>query len=288
MDEAAADGGKVMLGGSAPDRRGTTTCPRCSATSRRPWESLERKIFGPVGTWCRISSDDEVIGLANNTEFGLVSYLYSGDLRRGCGRRRRSRSAWSDNRGIVSDPAAPFGGSKQSGIGREGVTTACSSSAREVHRGGMVVSRRPYLDGVDRRIFGLENEYGVTCTFHGRAPVVAGRGSQVPVPPGGVLGAAAATYSCATARAALPGRGQPPRVRDARMRQRAGFGRARQGGERILEGLLSTPTGGCARKASPGHLPVQEQHRLGRQLPARVPPNYLVGRAVEFGPLATS
>jgi succinate-semialdehyde dehydrogenase/glutarate-semialdehyde dehydrogenase len=69
----------------------------------------------------RFSSEDEVVGLANNTEFGLVSYLYSGDLRRSLRVAEALETGMVGiNRGIVSDPAAPFGGVKQSGIGREG------------------------------------------------------------------------------------------------------------------------------------------------------------------------
>jgi succinate-semialdehyde dehydrogenase/glutarate-semialdehyde dehydrogenase len=65
--------------------------------------------------------EDEAIRLANATEYGLVSYVYTGDLARGL---RVSEALDSGmvglNRGLVSDPAAPFGGTKQSGIGREG------------------------------------------------------------------------------------------------------------------------------------------------------------------------
>ena len=121
VDEAAADGGKVLLGGSAPDRRGYYYLPTVLGDVPPDAGILDTEIFGPVAPVVRFSSDDEGIGLANNTEFGLVSYLYSGDLRRGL----RVADALEVgmvgiNRGIVSDPAAPFGGVKQSGIGREG------------------------------------------------------------------------------------------------------------------------------------------------------------------------
>ena len=82
---------------------------------------LEEEIFGPVAPVVSFDEEDEAIRLANATEYGLVSYVYTGDLARGL---RVSEGLDSGmvglNRGLVSDPAAPFGGTKQSGIGREG------------------------------------------------------------------------------------------------------------------------------------------------------------------------
>ena len=67
------------------------------------------------------SDDDEVILAANDTEYGLVSYLYTGSLDRGMAISERLDAGMIGlNRGLVSDPAAPFGGTKQSGLGREG------------------------------------------------------------------------------------------------------------------------------------------------------------------------
>ena len=67
------------------------------------------------------SDDDEVIAAANDTEYGLVSYLYTGSLKRGMAVSERLDAGMIGlNRGLVSDPAAPFGGMKQSGLGREG------------------------------------------------------------------------------------------------------------------------------------------------------------------------
>jgi succinate-semialdehyde dehydrogenase / glutarate-semialdehyde dehydrogenase len=121
VDEAAAGGGKVLLGGSAPDRRGFYYLPTVLGDVPPDAGILDHEIFGPVAPVVRFSSDDEVIGLANDTEFGLVSYLYSGDLRRSLRVADALEAGMVGiNRGIVSDPAAPFGGVKQSGIGREG------------------------------------------------------------------------------------------------------------------------------------------------------------------------
>ena len=66
-------------------------------------------------------TEDEAIRLANDTEYGLVSYVFTGDLARGLRVSEAMESGMVGlNRGVVSDPAAPFGGTKQSGVGREG------------------------------------------------------------------------------------------------------------------------------------------------------------------------
>ncbi|MGH3410560.1 MAG: aldehyde dehydrogenase family protein, partial [Streptosporangiaceae bacterium] len=82
---------------------------------------LGQEIFGPVAPIVRFSDQAEAIAMANNTEYGLVSYLYSRDLRRALQAAEALESGMVGiNRGVVSDPAAPFGGVKQSGLGREG------------------------------------------------------------------------------------------------------------------------------------------------------------------------
>jgi succinate-semialdehyde dehydrogenase/glutarate-semialdehyde dehydrogenase len=119
--EAADTGGQVVTGGRAPDRRGYYYLPTVLGDVPPDAGILDQEIFGPVAPVVRFSSEDEVIGLANDTEFGLVSYLYSGDLRRSLRVADALEAGMVGiNRGIVSDPAAPFGGVKQSGIGREG------------------------------------------------------------------------------------------------------------------------------------------------------------------------
>ena len=79
------------------------------------------EIFGPVAPIYRFADEAEVVARANNTEYGLAAYIFTGDLSKGM----RVASAVEAgmiglNRGLVSDPAAPFGGVKQSGLGREG------------------------------------------------------------------------------------------------------------------------------------------------------------------------
>ncbi len=79
------------------------------------------EIFGPVATIIRVASDEEALRLANATEFGLIGYLYTKDLAKGLRMSRQMQTGMVGlNRGLVSDPAAPFGGMKESGVGREG------------------------------------------------------------------------------------------------------------------------------------------------------------------------
>jgi len=82
---------------------------------------LAEEVFGPVAPVVRFDDVDEAVAAANDTIHGLVSYLYTGDLAEGLRIARRLRAGMvAVNRGLVSDPAAPFGGVKQSGVGREG------------------------------------------------------------------------------------------------------------------------------------------------------------------------
>lgn len=82
---------------------------------------LRNEIFGPVAPIVSFETDDEAIRLANDTEYGLVAYLYTTDIGRGLAVSERLEVGMVGlNRGVVSDPSAPFGGFKQSGLGREG------------------------------------------------------------------------------------------------------------------------------------------------------------------------
>ena len=82
---------------------------------------LREEIFGPVAPIVTFETDEDAIRMANDTEYGLVSYVYTRDLQRGLSVSERLESGMVGlNRGLVSDPAAPFGGFKQSGLGREG------------------------------------------------------------------------------------------------------------------------------------------------------------------------
>ena len=79
------------------------------------------ETFGPVAPIVTFTDDDEAIAAANDTEYGLIAYLFTGSLTRGMAVAERIEAGMIGvNRGLVSDPAAPFGGVKQSGLGREG------------------------------------------------------------------------------------------------------------------------------------------------------------------------
>jgi len=121
VDGAVSGGGQVVTGGHAPDRKGYFYLPTVLQDLPPDAAILGTEIFGPVAPVVRFSTEDQVIRWANDTEYGLVSYLYTADLRRAL---RVSEALDTGmvgiNRGIVSDPAAPFGGVKQSGLGREG------------------------------------------------------------------------------------------------------------------------------------------------------------------------
>jgi succinate-semialdehyde dehydrogenase / glutarate-semialdehyde dehydrogenase len=121
VESATGEGATVLTGGHAPDRVGYYYAPTVLDGVRRDAAILGSEIFGPVAPIVRFTAEQEAIALANATEYGLVSYLYSTDLRR-CLRVAEALEAGmiGINRGVVSDPAAPFGGVKQSGLGREG------------------------------------------------------------------------------------------------------------------------------------------------------------------------
>ncbi len=121
VEDAAAHGGQVVTGGRAPDRRGYFYLPTVLGNVPPDAGILGTEIFGPVAPVVRFASEEDVIRWANDTEYGLVSYLYTADLRRALRVSEALETGMVGvNRGIVSDPAAPFGGVKQSGIGREG------------------------------------------------------------------------------------------------------------------------------------------------------------------------
>jgi succinate-semialdehyde dehydrogenase/glutarate-semialdehyde dehydrogenase len=121
VESATADGGKVVTGGHAPDRRGYFYQPTVIDQVPSGAGILGTEIFGPVAPVVRFTSEADAVAWANDTEFGLVSYVYTRDLSRGLRVSEALEAGMVGlNRGLVSDPAAPFGGVKQSGIGREG------------------------------------------------------------------------------------------------------------------------------------------------------------------------
>ena len=118
---AADHQGRVLTGGRALDRKGFFYEPTV-ITDVLPASPIRRyEIFGPVAPVVSFDTIDRAIAMANDTEYGLIAYVYAGDLGKAMGVAERLESGMVGiNRGLVSDPAAPFGGVKQSGIGREG------------------------------------------------------------------------------------------------------------------------------------------------------------------------
>ena len=118
---AVADGAAAITGGTRPDGTGWYYPPTVLSDVRPASAILREEIFGPVAPIVTFTDEAEAVRLANDTEFGLVAYLYTGDLARGLRVSEALEAGMIGlNRGLVSDPAAPFGGVKQSGIGREG------------------------------------------------------------------------------------------------------------------------------------------------------------------------
>lgn len=120
VDQAIADGASVQTGGKLPAGPGAFY-PATVMNVGVGNSILDYEIFGPVAPIVAVENDEEAIRLANGSPFGLISYVYSGDLKRAIRAAEALESGMvAINRGVVSDPAAPFGGFKQSGLGREG------------------------------------------------------------------------------------------------------------------------------------------------------------------------
>ncbi len=121
VDRTVADGARLLTGGTVPAGTGCFYPPTVLVDVPPDAEILGTEIFGPVAPVVTFGHDDEAVALANDTEYGLVAYVYTQDLQRGLRISERLEAGMVGlNRGLVSDPAAPFGGVKQSGVGREG------------------------------------------------------------------------------------------------------------------------------------------------------------------------
>ncbi|BBH70925.1 NAD-dependent succinate-semialdehyde dehydrogenase [Actinoplanes sp. OR16] len=114
-------GASAVTGGSRPDGPGFYYPPTVLTGVGPDAAILREEIFGPVAPIVTFTGEEEAVRLANDTEYGLVAYVYTTDLARGLRVGEAIEAGMVGlNRGLVSDPAAPFGGVKQSGIGREG------------------------------------------------------------------------------------------------------------------------------------------------------------------------
>ncbi|GAK34450.1 succinate-semialdehyde dehydrogenase [NADP(+)] GabD [alpha proteobacterium Q-1] len=121
VEDALAHGGKLETGGTRPDQRGFFYNPTVISDPGADALLLQDEIFGPIAPIQRFDDLDDVIRRANDTEYGLISYVFTENLKKGLLVSERLQSGMVGlNRGVVSDPAAPFGGVKQSGLGREG------------------------------------------------------------------------------------------------------------------------------------------------------------------------
>ncbi|HEY6631312.1 MAG TPA: NAD-dependent succinate-semialdehyde dehydrogenase [Rhizobiaceae bacterium] len=121
VEDAVAKGGKVVLGGHAIKGEGTFFEPTVIANAKPDMMFMKEEIFGPVAPIFKFETEEEAIRLANDTEFGLAAYFYTGDL----GRAFRVMEGLKYgmvgvNEGLITTVEAPFGGVKESGLGREG------------------------------------------------------------------------------------------------------------------------------------------------------------------------
>jgi succinate-semialdehyde dehydrogenase/glutarate-semialdehyde dehydrogenase len=119
--DAVSQGARLLAGGKAIDGAGYYYPPTVVTNVPLQARMVSEEIFGPVASVIPFDTEDEVIAAANDSEYGLAAYVFTEDLRRGLRVSERIESGMvALNRGLVSDPAAPFGGVKQSGLGREG------------------------------------------------------------------------------------------------------------------------------------------------------------------------
>jgi len=121
VDDAVQAGGDVLVGGSPGEGAGYFYAPTVLSAVPTRARMFREEIFGPVAPVFTFGTDDEGVAMANDTEFGLVSYVYTRDVSRAVTVAERLETGMVGlNQGVVSNPAAPFGGVKASGFGREG------------------------------------------------------------------------------------------------------------------------------------------------------------------------
>ncbi|WBQ06037.1 NAD-dependent succinate-semialdehyde dehydrogenase [Kribbella sp. CA-293567] len=123
VDDAVAQGAEVLTGGKIAEGNGYFYPPTVLTGVPKSARLQKEEIFGPVAPLTAFETEDEAVAMANDTEFGLVSYLFTSDLGRALRVSEKLETGMIGlNQGLVSNPAAPFGGVKQSGLGREGGT----------------------------------------------------------------------------------------------------------------------------------------------------------------------
>lgn len=121
VNDAVSRGATLLAGGSAIDGEGTYFEPTVITGVAKDADILDEEIFGPVLAVASFSTEDEAVALANGVSFGLIAYAFTTDLARGHRLIERLEAGMVGlNAGVISNAAAPFGGVKQSGLGREG------------------------------------------------------------------------------------------------------------------------------------------------------------------------
>ena len=121
IEDAASKGGKVVTGGKRHELGGSFFQPTVISGATTEMRFMKEEIFGPVAPVFRFSTEDEAVALANDTEYGLACYFYTGDLGRAFRVMERLKYGMVGvNEGLITTPEAPFGGVKESGLGREG------------------------------------------------------------------------------------------------------------------------------------------------------------------------
>ncbi len=119
--DAVERGAQVLTGGETPTGDGYFYPPTVLTGVPRSARMASEEIFGPVAPLTEFTTEQEAIEAANDTEFGLVAFVYTNDLRRALRVAEALETGMVGlNQGVISNPAAPFGGVKQSGLGREG------------------------------------------------------------------------------------------------------------------------------------------------------------------------
>jgi succinate-semialdehyde dehydrogenase / glutarate-semialdehyde dehydrogenase len=119
--DAVGRGAKVLTGGAAPEGAGFFYPPTVLSDVDPTAELTGTEIFGPVAAIFPFDDEDQVLAMANDTPWGLVGYVFTRDIDRALRVSEKLEVGMVGlNTGLVSNPAAPFGGIKQSGLGREG------------------------------------------------------------------------------------------------------------------------------------------------------------------------
>ena len=121
ISDASSKGGKIVAGGKRHDLGGSFFQPTVIAEATKDMRFMKEEIFGPVAPVFRFETEEEAVALANDTEYGLACYFYTGDLGRAFRVMEDLKYGMVGvNEGLITTPEAPFGGVKESGLGREG------------------------------------------------------------------------------------------------------------------------------------------------------------------------